>query len=211
MGDSSQSHSHRASIATCSSPTSATDPMRSRSHSHRASIATCASASRPTSPGPVSIPRHRASIATPRRARRRSRTPCLDPTAIEHRSRHRQRRQVVRRAREVSIPQPSSIDRDRDRPSAVSSSLDPTAIEHRSRPADGLDSRCSCGLAVWIPQPSSIDRDRGSVQRAREEVGLDPTAIEHRSRPSRDCRASHCSGCLDPTAIEHRSRPLARP
>ena len=134
--------------------------------------------------------------------------PSLDSTAIEHRSRLICRRRPPR-GRQVSIPQPSSIDRDvrgqtlRDE---IDGSLDSTAIEHRSRPvivrlrpsrpicldSTAIEHRSRLGprrpptdaIGVSIPQPSSIDRD-GCERRGRSTRScLDSTAIEHRSRPS---------------------------
>ena len=124
----------------------------------------------------------------------------------------------------VSIPQPSSIDRD------IVDGLDPTAIEHRSRrPPRRAARRASACL-----DPTAIEhRSRREVdpRDGKEQQGLDPTVIEHRSRLTLD-RSLHGAGYmsrshshrasiatgrgqdgaarrgdrLDPTAIEHRSR-----
>ena len=111
--------------------------LLSRSHSHRASIATARGRGVPL-----------AAIAR------------LDTTAIEHQSRRAGARDAPAGRADVSIPQTSSIDRDRRAPPG-----------RRDQPR------------VSIPQPSSIDRDprrtRASAAAARS---LDPTAIEHRSR-----------------------------
>ena len=113
----SRSHSHRASIATlAASDCCQVDHTQSRSHSHRASIAT-----RVCRRPPCAVSRshsHRASIAT-------------------HWYIDRLARGVV------SIPQPSSIDRDRSR-----------------RPSGSV-------AIVSIPQPSSIDRDAGVAREHR--------------------------------------------
>ena len=106
---------------------------------------------------------------------------CLDPTAIEHRS------PVLRELHQdvVSIPQPSSIDRDASRVLVEDPRhfrLDPTAIEHRSR----LLARV--GFAAW-------------------KRSLDSTAIEHRSRLGQERLRSGAVTGLDSTDIEHRSRP----
>ena len=135
--------------------------------------------------------RHRASIATHTLASAaRAASACLDSTVIEHRSRPQRSLDWGGAVREVSIPQPSSIDRDphgAGLPDRWGTCLDSTAIEHRSRLA-GAGPHCT-----------------QSLRRS-----LDSTAIEHRSRRRRLDRRSASSGArLDSTAIEHRSRRAA--
>ena len=157
-------HSHRASIATHENhdapapfrPVSIPQPSsidrdetdrgggviqgESRFHSHRASIATPL----PTGSSEPSRTRGLDSTAIEHRSRRprhgrctSASGSCLDSTAIEHRSRRTRRRTLPGRLRDVSIPQPSSIDRD-------------VRVERDSHHAF---------VQVSIPQPSSINRD----------------------------------------------------
>ena len=154
-------HSHRASIATPNKLERAACTPASRFHSHRASIATSLHLHGRHILTSVSIPQpsridrdgsatssravtclsrfhsHRASIATGRaECSSIAATRSLDSTAIEHRSRPPRGPVQGDAALRVSIPQPSSIDRD-----------------------DVRRDRGPLLFLVSIPQPSSIDRD----------------------------------------------------
>ena len=109
----------------------------------------------------------------------------LDPTVIEHRSRHDVPMLLVGDVQVVSIPQSSSIDRDASSPLTVpqrGGCLDRQAIEHRSRrpgPSSPSNERHSsrshshrASIATRKPWPLTSANSRS----------LDPTVIEHRSR-----------------------------
>ncbi len=178
----------------------------SRSHSHRASIATARRASAVRLCSVSRSHRHRASIATT----------CSTVG--------------VSLSWMVSIPQPSSIDRDEEPlTNPALAVLLSRSHEHRSRPRGERGG--GVALRVSIPQPSSIDRDARPVVllvvRRRVSIPqpssidrdswlppprgtrlscLDPTVIEHQSRRRRSTFPWRSSGCLDPTVIEHQSR-----
>ena len=185
----------------------------SRFHSHRAS-----SLRLDCGGGEGVVPRsrshsHRASIATYRIRKMRASTLCLDPTAIEHRSRlhadhdghqrehasrsHSHRASIAttgipsesdRVRRVVSIPQSSSIDRD---------TMHAARCDEEKQLSRFHSHRASIAMHIL---PGDVLGHR--VRR------LDSTDIEYRSRPAPFvAEQDSANRCLDSTDIEHRSRP----
>ena len=197
-------HSHRASIATTIVRSPSTPPARSRFHSHRASIATCFQ-DRERAYGVCCLD----STAIEHRSRRllgrvdsRVRVG-LDSTAIEHRSRPQRRHEEDGEER-VSIPQPSSIDRD------VHGAALSARTEKQSRFHSHRASIATCGTSFPTRRTSKsrFHSHRASIATSRTrcapkgcKVGLDSTAIEHRSRLLARVGFAAWKRSLDSTAI----------
>ena len=185
----------------------------SRFHSHRASIATPDKTRELERAKKSRFHSHRASIATrapPWFAFPPGVVSIPQPSSID-----RDKKQVLGADPQVhvSIPQPSSIDRDPSAATRLASPLRSRFHSHRASIATHpLRNEERVELHVSIPQPSSIDRDEtGRCFSLARGSCLDSTVIEHRSRPGSSRRIGQSSSSLDSTAIEHRSRQSDNP